>query len=443
MKRTVFTLLLIAGFAIGGFAQAQIFSVTTLPDSATCNDTVYVIVGGYWLNCEYEEDSSNWNVFGATLYVHHFWHEDTCPAGTVNQFLDTIAVGPLNQGYYSINYTIYDSLNVAGNHTMSNITVGSCCPAQASFTASDTVVCNGGTLNFTNTSTGGIGSYEWKHNGNLFSTSTNTSRTFSTPGYHTITLIAADSGCYDSVSKVIGVKSPPSASFNYVNTLKDYQFYDQSNAWKPEFMWDFGDINSDTAQHPSHSYADTGNYTVCLTVTNTCGTDSTCQNIDVTCPLPKAGFSFTVDSLTITFTDTSSSNTDTWFWTFGDGNFTAVKSPSYTWSGPGTYEVCLKVTNACGEDSLCISVTLGNVGFDLLNKYGVTVYPNPVDEILFIDGLPIGEYNIKLTDIVGRMRSLVLNGRSISPNLTPGIYMMEILEDGVPVYFGKLIRLRR
>ncbi|MBL0016180.1 MAG: T9SS type A sorting domain-containing protein [Bacteroidetes bacterium] len=47
------------------------------------------------------------------------------------------------------------------------------------------------------------------------------------------------------------------------------------------WAWDFGDGGTSTLQNPSHSYPGPGQYQVCLTVTNVCGTDSACHATDV------------------------------------------------------------------------------------------------------------------------------------------------------------------
>ncbi len=48
------------------------------------------------------------------------------------------------------------------------------------------------------------------------------------------------------------------------------------------YLWDFGDGNTSTMEDPSYTYAAAGTYTVCLTVTDDCGTDSTCMAVTVT-----------------------------------------------------------------------------------------------------------------------------------------------------------------
>ena len=47
----------------------------------------------------------------------------------------------------------------------------------------------------------------------------------------------------------------------------------------PQYLWDFGDGNTSTQQNPQHAYSQPGAYNVCLTVTDSCGTDQVCQTV--------------------------------------------------------------------------------------------------------------------------------------------------------------------
>ena len=55
-------------------------------------------------------------------------------------------------------------------------------------------------------------------------------------------------------------------------------FFDASSNNPTQWLWDFGDGNTDTIQNPSHNYANSGFYNVTLTVTNSTGSNTLISN---------------------------------------------------------------------------------------------------------------------------------------------------------------------
>ncbi|WP_094226822.1 S-layer protein domain-containing protein [Methanolobus psychrotolerans] len=124
------------------------------------------------------------------------------------------------------------------------------------------------------------------------------------------------------------------------------------------WSWDFGDGNTSAIQSPVYTYVSAGTYDVSLIATNANGTDTETKSgyITVIAPaslLPVAAFSGTpvsgTNPLTVNFTDASTDAT-AWSWDFGDGNTSAIQSPSHTYVSTGTYDVSLVATNANGTD---------------------------------------------------------------------------------------------
>jgi len=80
---------------------------------------------------------------------------------------------------------------------------------------------------------------------------------------------------------IVTIASQPLAQFNAVsqNTcLGVVSFQDQSNNIPSTWFWDFGDGNTSTQQNPSHQYANPGQYTVQLIVSNAIGSDTITQS---------------------------------------------------------------------------------------------------------------------------------------------------------------------
>jgi C1A family cysteine protease len=72
--------------------------------------------------------------------------------------------------------------------------------------------------------------------------------------------------------------APPVVSFSADQTEAceslNVQFTDESLCNPDSWLWEFGDGNTSTEQHPSYTYASPGTYTVALTATNSLGDDT-------------------------------------------------------------------------------------------------------------------------------------------------------------------------
>ncbi|HRF38461.1 MAG TPA: PKD domain-containing protein, partial [Saprospiraceae bacterium] len=111
-----------------------------------------------------------------------------------------------------------------------------------------------------------------------------------------------------SAATTLTVKNRPVANFNVqgevcVNTSVPFS---NASCNATTYLWNFGDGTTSTLQNPSHTYATPGNYTVSLTVTNTCGSDTQTRPVRVVAP-PEAAFThnpaFGCGPTTISFTD--------------------------------------------------------------------------------------------------------------------------------------------
>ena len=124
------------------------------------------------------------------------------------------------------------------------------------------------------------------------------------------------------------------------------------------WSWDFGDGNTSTEQNPIHTYTSGGTFNVCLTASNSTGSNTACQEVEVFLP-PAAAFDIdTIGNGTFAFNDLSTNTPLSWAWDFGDGSTSDVQNPIHTYNIPGTFNVCLNVINEVGENTICQSLTV-------------------------------------------------------------------------------------
>ncbi len=275
--------------------------------------------------------------------------------GGANIFLGTETTAPLSNRNYEIldgGWAEYRETATKDICIRASITGYATTPV-ASYTQS----ANQLTVDFTNTSTGMYQSWAWDFGDGNTSTAQNPTHTYATAGTYNVCLITttpcgADTFCFTLTTCV-----NPSANFNYTPTGFTTTFTDLSSGDANTWFWDFGNGNSTSDQNPTVTM-DPGLYTVCLTVTNSCGYSSTlCETVTV-CPPLMANFNHATNGLQADFTNLSMGVTS-WSWDFGDGNTSTDQDPSHTYATPGLYNVCLTVTNLCGETQVnCHAVTV-------------------------------------------------------------------------------------
>lgn len=145
------------------------------------------------------------------------------------------------------------------------------------------------------------------------------------------------------------------------------KFNDTSTGTPFSWVWNFGDGANSTVQNPTHTYSKVGSYTVTLTATNSVGSNTTTKTNYITVtpagPKPVANFTSNVKSgnvpLKVTFTDKSTGSPTSWKWSFGDGTYSTVKNPVYTYNQAGNYTVSLTVKNAAGSSTKTIKNYIG------------------------------------------------------------------------------------
>ncbi|MDG1331277.1 MAG: PKD domain-containing protein [Crocinitomicaceae bacterium] len=277
-------------------------------------------------------------------------------------------------------------------------------------TASFTSVESGLSSAFTNTSTtGGGATYIWDFGDGNNSTLSDPAHTYLAAGSYVVCLVVTD-GCGANTfcdTVVVTSCSNPIPAFTSSTTGSTASFTEGSTTTgTTTYLWDFGDGNTSTMMNPSHTYTADGNYTVCLTVADSCGIDSTCQTVTITtCVNPIAGFTSVENpagSGTFDFTNTSTTTgTVTYSWDFGDSNTDATENPTHTYASGGDYTVVLTITDSCGTNSFTAVVNT-TVGINELSLADVAVYPNPSNGIFSIEASAEME-TAYITDLSGKL----------------------------------------
>ncbi|MBC7828164.1 MAG: PKD domain-containing protein [Chitinophagaceae bacterium] len=276
-------------------------------------------------------------------------------------------------GIYNVSLTVTDpSPSAAGCPTHTYTKAVSLIYETANFTASKRSVCKN--ERFTLTAGGDttkITKYQWRlGNGTIFTGRRTFDTSFTTNGSHDIELIVTNKygGCTDTaiISGFIAVVGPV-ADFNPAVPgtcqSKAVTFNDLTTSAVniSKWTWDFGDsiIRVFTAPPFTHTYADTGTYSVKLIVQDINGcTDTLLKDSIVIISRPLAFFGATdtiyCQGKNLQFIDSSQGYSLNYLWNFGDGANSTLQNPTHAYTGAdATYSVKLKITDAFGcTDSL-------------------------------------------------------------------------------------------
>ncbi|MFM8949169.1 MAG: PKD domain-containing protein, partial [Bacteroidota bacterium] len=251
-------------------------------------------------------------------------------------------------------------------------------------------VCAPSLVSFVNQSTGAT-SWKWDFGDGTTSTNENPAHIYHLPGVYTVTLISFSAvGCSDTLVKVDYVTVPGTYSeFTMANAVNCFntavQFVDLSIG-ATSWFWNFGDGFTSTLQNPSHTYQDSGSYTVTLITSNNTGCSSfyTLPNPITIYPLPEA--IATVSSaigchpLAVSFSN-QSINASSYHWDFGNGDTSNLATPNYSYTAPGSFQVQLiAYTNMGCADTLMLPgfITVNptpSAAFTTSGNQGCNPYP--------------------------------------------------------------------
>jgi len=170
----------------------------------------------------------------------------------------------------------------------------------------------------------------------------------------------------------IGTTSVPMAYFwwegYHHSRLESINFYYENDWLDPvgnySYYWEFGDGATSTLKDPVHAYERDGDFTVKLTVTNGCGSNTSSQMIYILDAELNCEAKIQVDSMvdkTIYLKDISRGDITNWFWDFGDGFTSSLQNPEHTYNYDGIFFVCLSIYDEISEcaHQVCRQVQIG------------------------------------------------------------------------------------
>ena len=264
-------------------------------------------------------------------------------------------------------------------------------PPKADFTAEPTTAPDKTIIQFTDQSTGDITSWLWDFGDGETSIDQNPSHLYKEARTYTVSLTVTGPGGSDTETKIRFIKlfipEKPDADFTREPISKDapmtVQFIDTSTCPATlanltngtlyfttiesaslggitTWTWDFGDGATSDERNPTHTYQETGSYTVSLTVVGPGGSDTETKKDYIQLakpPAPVADFTAKPRSgdgpLVVQFTDTSTGHVSSRLWDFGDGTTSTEQNPihTYTYRDIPDYTVSLTVTGLGGTDT--------------------------------------------------------------------------------------------
>jgi gliding motility-associated-like protein len=265
-------------------------------------------------------------------------------------------------GKYTVTLTVTDANSCST--TLAKIDYVNVVRPVAGFTVSDTNVCIGQQVSFTNTSTGSNLSYLWNFGDGGASTATNPTHGYSTTGNYNVKLVIYDpTGCNDSITKtalihVTSLNVAFSMSDSLANCPPLVVNMTNNSVNAVSYNWNFSNGGQSTLTNPTASFTYPGIYTIKLVGTNAFGCkDSAAKSVTVKGPTGTFSYSPVngCNPVTINFSATVN-NTQKLTWDMNNGytQLTTSTSFTYTYTQSGKF-----VPKLILSDSTCLVPLIG------------------------------------------------------------------------------------
>ncbi|MFZ2339142.1 MAG: PKD-like domain-containing protein [Bacteroidales bacterium] len=315
----------------------------------------------------------------------------------------------------------------------------------------------GNQVEFSNQTNDGTWNWLWRFGDNTTSTEEEPVHSYNDVGTYTVTLIASNAHCSDSVSHDVTVVPPaPVAMFDLIPSGCAPLYVNINNTSLntevpgTTYHWDFGDGSVSTAKNPTYTYFTPGSYRVELVVTGPGGNSMWTQVVEAW-PSPKAYFEITPPMVYVNDERVRcfnlSQGATSYLWDFGDGDTSKVREPYHRYLDEGIYDITLWAYSANGCTDmykLAPAVTVEPVGEI---RFATVFTPNKTGPVERTDlptgGTEIDQFfyppirqkviNYKL-QIFNRLGVLIFESRDINVPWN-GYYKGQLCPQGVYVWY--------
>lgn len=331
-------------------------------------------------------------------------------------------------GMYQVEFVI-KSLNSCTDTLIKTISINATPVADFK----DSVICVENSYQFNDSSqilSGSIITWKWNFDNTINFIEQNPVYTFSETGdYEMELIVVSDSGCVDTLTKIISIVDLPDASFTINPSYGiPYSLLHFTNDNNYNFLWDFGNGYTFAGQNPTYAYPDSGTFDITLYATDQNGClDSSTTKFSIllpNCDIAVLGVNKTFNdqflSVSATFANFSNIPLESFDVLVDIGKGYSVKETVDTFLVPGnimTYNfkgrfeidpdylpelICVKA-----ELSNCTDNIPDNNEYCLIDENAFNVfnlYPNPFSDEIYIElNIPAkGEIIVQVFDDAGK-----------------------------------------
>ena len=299
---------------------------------------------------------------------------------------------------------------------------------------------------------------QWTFGDGTSSSSWSPDHTYAQPGTYEVCLhLSSGGGCYSTLCKQVVVVEPINcqdlSKFTFThstaNCLEFHFTPDHLNTnW--QYHWTFGDGTASNTPIASHVYAQSGNYTVCLSVTRSLSCAST------SCKPISTGLCFSCSNVWAKFTYVRDPNMPNKLYFHGQSNypitgqtwtFTRISpastlppvilnqvDPTYVFPEPGYYRVCLRAVTYGGcVKEYCELIYISQ----FTSACTLTSYPNPAHTTISVnvvettpDIIHVSIYNSLNIIVAHKDQAGSVGSNIVTINveqLLPGTYTMRVV----------------